>query len=120
MKENKKERGFLLTFWMVLLLAGGVLSAISYITIGLGVVADLPSVPEWLTYVFLFMSIANVIFVGFLFRWKRWAFYAFCSSAVLVMILNLYVGVGIGMALVGLAAPVILYAFMRKKWSLFE
>ena len=118
MEENKKKRGILLTLWLILLIIFGLIP----LFVNLLIIVFPPSlleIPFYSYFIYLFISLANLIFFIFLFKWKKWAFFAFCGSAVIAFIMNLAIGLGI-FAIFGLAGLVILYLIMRPKWDLFE
>ena len=117
--ENKK-RGALLTIWLIIVLIANVGTALTYLLWNSSIIATYPNVPSWIWYIYGLLGLANVVFTVFLFMWKKWAFFAFCGMAALAFILNLIVGVGIIVAIFGLAGPVILYLIICSKWSLLE
>lgn len=52
---------------------------------------------------------ANVAFAVALFKWQKWGFYGFIVTCTIALVINLYIGVGIGHSLTGLIGFVILY-----------
>jgi hypothetical protein len=120
MVKKEKQRGALLTTWLILMIIANSFSAIFYFFLKGFVSFLLPNIPSGIWYVYGLVSLANIIFAIFLFMWKKWAFFAFCGSAVLAFIMNLSMGVGILNALFGTLGVIILYLIMRPKWNLFE
>lgn len=127
MEESVKERGTLLTIWLVLMLIANALTAIGYLvgsmmadTIESLMASTMLFIPTWVYYVLGFFGLLNVVFTIFLFKWKKWAFYAFCGIAVIVAGINLFIGFGILDSLSGFLGVIILYLLMRPKWDLFE
>jgi hypothetical protein len=89
--------------------------------LGAGFMASiLPTIPIWAFYVLGILAILNITFTIFLFKWKRWAFFAICGMAGIVFIINLLIGVNIFSSIFGLSGPIILYLIMRSRWNLFE
>ncbi len=119
MVETEKKRGTLLTIWLALMLIANFFMALYYLMFNASIASFYPNVPSWIFYIFGLVGLANFVFAIFLFMWKKWAFFAFCGSAVVVSIMNLVIGLGIIAVVFGLASPIILYLIMRPKWSLF-
>ena len=119
----KKVRGILLTVWLYLMLILNGLSALFYLS-GAESLKSVIILPFWIIFLLGLGSVANVIFTVYLFKWKKWAFFAFIGSAAVVFIINIHVKYNIGFEdmgspLYGLLGPVILYLLMRPKWKLF-
>ncbi len=118
----EKERGALLTVWLVLMLAANVITTLIYsilATSPLGRSLLLPNIQLWAIYVFIFFGLLNIVCVILLFLWKRWAFFVLCASAGIAFVVNLFLGVG-AFAFIGLAGVVIFYLIIRSKWSQFS
>ena len=117
---KKKRKGFL-QVWLILMIIFNSISALSYFLGGKEMVTLLPSLSLTLVYAFGFLAILNIVFVVYLFRWKKWPLYAVCGNAVIIFILNVFfAGMDIGSSLVGLLSPIILYLAMRPQWDSFE
>ena len=117
-----KERGALLTVWLILTFLANILTFIIYLTLAISPVAYrffFLNVPYWTIYFFSAFSGLNLVWVGFLFLWKKWAFFGLCISVAVTLAVNLYVGVGV-FAVLGVAGVVITYFILRPKWSLLE
>jgi hypothetical protein len=117
-----KERGALLTVWLVLMLAANVMTTLLYSVIVISPVGRnlfLPDIQLWAIYAFISLSLLNLVCVCFLLLWKKWAFFVLCASAGTAFIINLFVGAG-AFAFLGLAGVPILYLIMRPKWNLFN
>jgi hypothetical protein len=117
-----KERGALLTVWLVLMLTANAVTVLLYSAFTISSVGRslfLPGVPAWAIYVFISLGALNTACVCFLFLWKKWAFWGLCASAGIVLAINLYIGVGV-FAFLGLAGVVILYLVIRPKWKMLD
>lgn len=123
---KNKKRGVRLTFWLVAMLIGNIITVVFYSSAlyVLSVTDSLPvllvTMPIWGIYVMGALILLNTGFVLFVFQWRRWAFFALCGSAGVTFIINLLLGLNIIGALLGLLGPVILYLFLRPKWHLLE
>lgn len=120
MKKGEKNRGVLLTIWLILMLVFNGIAAIAYLTAGDAIVTAIPDIQPWVIYVSGIFGLLNVIFTIFLFKWKKWAFMGYCGLAVITFIMNLSIGVGIIASLFGLLGPIILYLLLKSKWNLLE
>jgi hypothetical protein len=117
-----RERGPLLTVWLVLMLFSNAVTILIYSVLNgspVGRALLLPFVPAWMIPIFIFMGVLNLVCVCFLFLWKKWAFFALCSSAAIALIINLDIGVG-AFSFVGLAGAVMTYLILRPKWNLLD
>ena len=119
---SARERGALLTAWLVLMVASNALAVLIYTVLYVSPVGRgffLPNVPAWVILVFIFGGVLNLVCVCFLFLWKKWAFFVLCASAAIAFVINLYVGVG-AFAFLGLAGAAGLYLVLRPKWNLLD
>jgi len=48
-----------------------------------------------------------------LLKWQKWGFWGFCASAVIALIIDIVLGVNIGMAIAGVFSPLILWAILQ-------
>ncbi|NMA30789.1 MAG: hypothetical protein GX941_03140 [Candidatus Methanofastidiosa archaeon] len=78
-----------------------------------------PNVNPSIFYIYCLIAFLNSVFVVYLFKWKRWAFYAFCISSALTLLMNYSIGLG-SFSVLGLLGLVILYLAMRPQWALFD
>ncbi len=116
-----KERGTLLTVWLILLLAANAGTVLLYLLLMISPAGRLflEGVPVWAVYVFIFGGVFNLICTFSLFLWKKWALFGLCASAGIALAVNLYIGVG-AVAFLGLGAAVMTYLVLRPKWALFD
>jgi len=118
---TEKNHGTLLTIWLFLMLIGNFFSSISYLTSNSTFTSLYPNTFPGIFSFFGILTFANVIFVIFLFNWKKWAFFAFCGVAVITLMLKIFViKLGIGTLLSGLIGILILYLLLKPKWDLLE
>lgn len=70
--ENpKKERGILLTIWLITMLVANFSTALFYFFGGAYIVGYFPGVPLWIIYFLGFGALFNVALTIFLFKWKK-------------------------------------------------
>lgn len=120
MVETEKKRGAWLTIWLILMLIANLYSALLYLILNKTLMSVYPHAPLVAWYIYGLLTLANFVFVIFLFMWKRWAFFACCGTTLIAFILNLVIGLGIFSAIFGLVGIVILYLSMKSRWDLFE
>lgn len=114
---TEKKRGGLLTFWLILMLIGNIITILVYL-LGRNILTFL--IPSWAIYIMPILALLNIVFVIFLFMWKKWAFFGFCGTTGVALVINIILGAGIFSIILGLAGPVILYLILRPKWDLLE
>ncbi len=127
MVTSKKERKIFLSIWLYLMLIFNSLSFAVYLFIFILSILSITTQlfpnrqPAWFLIIsFIFFSLINIISTVFLLKWKRWAFWTFCGSAIIVFIFNLYSGQNFLLSIIGLFGVVILYFAMRPQWKLFS
>ncbi len=118
---STRERGPLLTVWLMLLLGANAGTALLYSLIVFSPTGSLflESVPVWAVYVFISGGVFNSICGCLLFLWRKWGFYGLCISAAVALGVNLYKGV-CAYAIIGVAGAVATYLVLRTKWAYFQ
>ncbi len=114
-----RKRGSCLTAFLILMLIGNPLVAISYLLNGSAVSQSVPAMPEWAIPVLGLVAIANFVFAIALWQWKKWGMYGFAASSVVTFFINA-IGVGFGIALFGFLGVVILGFLLRPVWNQME
>jgi len=125
-KPIKKERGFWLTFAIVLIVLHSIAAAIYYISAKAGVTGTFPSFlsdPRTRQTVILTMMIvhmlANVVAALGIWFWKKWGLYVYAASAILALVAGL-ISVGIWSAFYMVLPVAILGWLVRTKWAYFD
>ena len=88
-------------------------TALIYLLAADGIRNNVPNMPEWAFPVLIVGGFFNLVCAIALFRWKKWGFWGFVVSAVVVFGVNLSIGVGPGSALAGLIGVAILYGVLQ-------
>ena len=101
------------TTWLVLMLIANAVTAISTPLMFSAMKQVAPNVSTGAVAVIVIAGIANIVFAIALFKWKRWGFYGFIASAIVALITNLSIGLGIGQSVVGLIGIPLLYWVMN-------
>jgi hypothetical protein len=121
MAKKERKRGVLLTLWIILMLIFNGMFALLYLLGGKSISSELTTLPIWAIYLMGVLSALNFVYAIFLYKWKKWPFYAFCGSAIIAFVVNLIAGINIVSALFSLIiGPLVLYLIMRTRWNLFE
>jgi hypothetical protein len=81
----------------------------------------IPTYPVWIVWPITLLGLINAGCAVALFMWKKWGFLGLIITSLITFGLNLYAGIGIPQALVGLVGIAILYGVlqiggMRKGW----
>ena len=79
-----------------------------------------PGQPPWIVPALLIAALVNVASLAAVFNWLRWGLYVAFTSAGLVFLLNIYLGVNSVLAAIGLIGPVLLFVLVRPLWKHFR
>ena len=118
--ETRERHGFV-TFWLWMGIIGGVITAIYYFLQANAIAEQLYQmtgtyVNPSIMYLLGGISLINIIFPIALLQWKKWGFWALCVSATMGLIINLSMGMGIIISVVGaLLGIIILWAILQIK-----
>ncbi len=122
MTDTKKRNGWL-TAWLILIIIANAITLLIYLS---GVASQvLGPMPGWFIAVAIVLSLFNVICVIALFRWKKWGFWGICVSAIIEFIVNISIGEAVGVTILGLVGPLILFGLLHvgekdKGWPQLE
>lgn len=111
-----KQRHGCLTAWLILMMIGNAATALIYL---LTEPKQLPNSPIELNRTTMtllcLVSLINIIFAVGLWYWKKWAFFGFGLTAVLMFITNLNMGIDIASAALGLIGIMLLFLVLQIK-----
>ena len=111
-----KNRHGCVTAWLILMILGNFLSAVSYFFMGDTIASALPSQPSiTLMWGIGLMALVNIVFTIMLFQWKKIGFYGFIGTSALAFILNIMIGIGVLQSIAGLLGVVVLYGILQIK-----
>lgn len=116
---KEKNRGALLTVWLILMLIGNIATTLAYLVAG-AIISIFVTLPVWVVYTLGFISILNIVSITYVFRWKKWAFFTLCGLAAIIFFINILLGVGTFLSILGLGGPLILYLLLKPKWDWME
>jgi len=74
----------------------------------------------WAIGVLVLFSIVNVVSLISIWRWRKWGFFGFVFSVVVVFALNVSIGLPPAAAVVGLISPIVLFLLLRPVWKSLE
>lgn len=114
---HTKERGWLLTVAIILVIIGGFVSfAIAWSESGIRGTA----LPTWFVVAAVTSAVADVIAGIGLWRWKKWGYYLFLASTIVSIVLGLLVTGSALFAFSRIIPFAILGYIMMPKWDHFE
>ena len=129
-----KQRHWCPAAWLILMIiANSVI--VSSILMAMTIKSSLPNAPQpwamftlagrYLAIANVVIATANVVFLVALFQWKKWGFFGFVGSTILVMVIGLTIGKPIGRVLLQVLWVVILYAVLqigkeKRGWTQLE
>ncbi|MFY8020447.1 MAG: hypothetical protein ACOVP1_04590 [Bacteroidia bacterium] len=114
--EIEKSRHGCVSVWLILMMIANSLTGLVYLLLPENISKLLPGEVSALFFVLLgVIGFSNVVFSVALYRWKLWGFYGFIVSSLLTFVINVYIGLGAGQSLFGLAGIAILYGILQIK-----
>ena len=117
-----KKLIFGLPAWLYISLLFNFFITLALLVINIAIASLYPN-PSWISYINYLSLSANLVFIIFLFILKKWAFFAFCGSAIISFIMSIIIGeIGVGVAIASfwLAIQVILCLLIKSEWDLFK
>ena len=114
-----RQRGGCLTVFLVLMVLGNLLVALSYFFGGAVVRESVPALPEWAIPALGVLGLANAAFAIAILRWKRWGAIGFALSSLAVFAIN-WIGLGPLYAALGLAGIAFLAILVQPIWREME
>jgi len=121
---KQKKRHGCLTTWLVLIIVFNVIAIIIAVPKGSPSAEDILPWPQYL--ISILFSLINIGFAIGLFRWKRWAFWGFCTSSAAAAIVNMIFGELVIFALAGFFIELAVLLFVltvggeNKAWNQLE
>ena len=84
-----------------------------------------PAAPGWAFPILALCGIVNVVCAIALLGWKKWGFFGFVVTAIVIFAINLMTGLSIARALLGLVSIAILFLVLqigeeKKGWTQLE
>lgn len=118
-KEIKKVRGIGLTIFLVLMFIVNPVTALTYFTQTEMIIELTPSLSVGILYFLGAVAVANVVLAAGIWFWKKWAVFGFYGMGLIAFCANLYIGISVASALVGLIGPAIIYFTTKRRWDNF-
>lgn len=124
MNRPKKRHGCL-RVWLVFMLISNLFAVSVYLFGNTSVRDYYPNSPTWVFLILILGGVLNIIFIFALFYWKKWGFWGLLVTYLVSFFINLYLGLGIIQALIGLSGLAIFYGVLQiggeqKGWSQLE
>ena len=113
------KRPWYLTAWLILGYFGSIVGILGY-TLGFnGIQMALHNVPSWHIMLLLALSVADLIAITMLWKWKRTGFYIKVLTATIASIVN-FSDVGKNTIIISVLSVTILWLVMRPVWNKFK
>jgi hypothetical protein len=117
-----KERHGCLTAYLILMLIANSATALLYLFSSEAIRKQNPNMPDWAFPVLIAIGIINLVFAFALFQWKKWGFWGFVCTAVVVFFINIAIGINPVSALGGLLGiPMLFFVLQigkeKKGWT---
>jgi hypothetical protein len=122
-EPEEKKRAVFFTVWLIL---SGILTfivSIINLTCSEWIARNAPGTPDWGPLGIKIIGLTGFLVVGTIvaiWYWKKWGIFVNAILALGIFVLNIYLGLGIGQSLFGLAGPAIIIFMASKQWSYFN
>lgn len=113
-------RGGCLTAFLVLMIVANAGTALLYFLNPGPIIAQFPRLGGGPLALLGVGMLLNIVLATLVWQWRRVGVYGFIAVALVVFPINLYVGIPLIRATVGLAGPLILALLVRPKWAQFR
>jgi len=113
---QEKERHGCVTAWIILMIFINALSSFAYL-FARDLVRETMSDGSSYVAVFVLAAIGflNIYYALMLFKWKKWAFWGFTITAFFTLVLNIYIGVELQQAILGITGIGLLWMILQIK-----
>jgi len=104
---------------LIVMIVGNAWMMVIYSLAALGKL-ELPGRAPWIVPTFLAAAVVNITALAGIFNSRRWGMYLAMTSAAVIFVLNLVLGVNPLSALLGLIGPGLLLLLIRPMWKYFR
>lgn len=113
MKTQKIRHGCV-TKWLILAIVINLVVTVIYVfTFPIIKNAAYSPIPDWAIPIYILSGIFNIVFLVAIFSWKKWGFWGFLATSILLFFVNLLVGVGIIQSILGPLGVAILFGILQ-------
>lgn len=109
----QKQRHGCLTAFLVFMVLANLFAVYGNIALQEDILSVLPRLSRNLLLALALLGLLNVVFAVGIYKWKKWGFWGFCVSALAAFSVNIYGGVALLPAFVGLAGVLALFAVLK-------
>jgi O-antigen ligase len=114
--ERTKQRHGCVTAWLIFIIVANSFTALIYLFAGDYISDNTPGgIPNHFIYILAFLGLGNVICASFLLKWKKLGFWGFLLTSVCALVINIYLGLGVGQSTIGLLGFAILFGVLQIK-----
>jgi len=110
----EKSRHGCLTAWLTAMILANVAAGVMYFAAG-PAIANEAGLPDWGLFVVGLFAVLNIFFIAAIFAWKKWGFFGFAASSVIVVAINVSIGVGVLQSVSLLIGVGVLYAVLQME-----
>lgn len=118
MQEVLRYRNPLLSFLLIVIICANIVFVIGYFFYATSVFTS--PVPLGMTHLLGTLCLSNIVFSLGIWHWMQWGAYGLYSNAVILVLINLYLGLEVFISLSGLLAPFFVFVCVRRRWHLFS
>jgi len=111
--DNSKSRNFFLSILLVLFLLADLYTLKTLLDSNSE--NDEIDLTFKINYFYVILTVLDLIFTIFIFRWKKWAFWGTLTVSVLTILLNLYTENELVLTLIGFSGVLLLFTLLQLK-----
>ena len=109
-----KERHGCVSAWLILMMIGGVITAVMYLFTSDLITDALPvAIPQGMLIVLGLLGLLNIVFAVMLWQWKKIGFFGFAGITAVSLVINLYLSLGLTSVIGGVLGLVLLYGILQ-------
>jgi len=110
---EQKQRHGCLTAWLVLMIVANSAAGLLYLSGNAAIKHTLPGAPSWAFPVMGLLGLFNLVCAVALLKWRKWGFWGIVASSIGALLVNMSMGVGIGMSVAGMVGIALLYGVLQ-------
>ncbi len=118
--DDKIERGGCLTVYLVFMVFANAVTAATYIAMPGAIQIVSPEASQYWSYALSAGALLNTAFAILVWYWKKIGIFGFMSVAILAFVINVYIGLPMVSAVMGLVGPFLLVLLVKSKWPKFS
>jgi len=110
---EQKQRHGCLTAWLVFMIVANSAAGLLYLLGSPAMKQALPGAASWAFPVMGILGLFNLVCAVALLKWRKWGFWGVVGSSAAALLVNMSMGIGIGMSVAGMVGIALLYGVLQ-------